>query len=276
MKDRENNIKLKKLSWRRFVKKIVLIIFAPLVITIILRVFFFEIYKIPSSSMEPTLIPGDYIIVNKMYYGARLQKISKFFSENKIEYVRIKGYGKIKKSDIFVFNSPKYSSLKKTNPNIYGTILIKRCYGLPGDSVIIKDKSISNVIIKKKLFPRDTAVHWKINNYGPLFVPGKGLTMKLNSKNARHYKDVLLYEGYKTSIRGDSVFLNNLYTDNVIFKYNYYFMIGDNFYNSYDSRFWGFVPENNIIGKSVIILFSYGVNNNNKGLRWNRFFKQVN
>jgi signal peptidase I len=269
--------KKNKFSWRKFVKNIGFIFIIPVIIAIVLRVFFFELYNVPSSSMEPALIPGDYILVNKMWYGARLLKVRNYFRENKIEYTRVRGLIKINRGDVFVFNMPKYKSLKKAIPNMYGQIMVKRCYGLPGDSVVIKNEGAKNEGVEENpkiynVFPHDKTLKWKIDNYGPLFVPKKGLSMKMTPKNAQHYREVILYEGYKVEIHGDSVFLNNKYTKSLTFKHNYYFMKGDNFYDSYDSRFWGFVPENNIIGKVNHILISYS---NNK-FRWERLFKNIN
>jgi signal peptidase I len=211
-----------------------------------------------------------------MNYGTRLLKIRKYFHENKIEYIRLKGWGNIKRGDVVVFNFPNLQSLSDSSPNVYGDCIVKRCYGTPGDTVIIKNNESNNEKIVKpekqeNLFPHDTALHWTIINYGSLFVPGKGYTMKMTVPNADHYKDVLMYEGYKTEILRDSVFLNNVYTSNYTFKYNYYFMKGDNFFDSMDSRYWGFVPENHIIGKAVIILFSKG----EVGFNWKRVLKRI-
>lgn len=255
-----------------------------IMLALTIRVFFIEFYKIPSSSMEPTLIPGDFIMVSKMSYGARILKIRKFFKEGKIEYIRTWGCSHIKKGDVFVFNWPCYYTLNDSFPNMYGGCIVKRCFGMPGDTVLIKNEGnkelrMENVDLmgtNTDLFPHDSTLKWKVDNYGPLFVPGKGKKMLLTPSNAQHYKDVLLYEGFKIDIRNDSVFLNGAYTRNITFSHNYYFMKGDNFYGSQDSRFWGFVPEENIVGKAKIILFSLDSTEPLiRSFRWNHFFTRI-
>jgi signal peptidase I len=256
---------------KMILKKVFWYFILPVLCATVLRVFFFELYKIPSSSMEPSLIPGDFIIVNKMSYGARLIKFGKLHREKKLGYTRAPGWGKIKKGDVFVFNWPQYFTLNDSIPNMYGDFIVKRCYGLPGDTIRIKNDRIIDTSEKQNLFPHDTALHWTVDNYGPLWVPGRNLSLTLNPVNALHYIDVIRYEGYKVAIKGDSVFLNGHYANRITFKHNYYFMKGDNFYNSSDSRFWGFVPEENIIGKVACILYSYGSKKDYKtGIRWNR------
>lgn len=252
-----------------------------IIAAIVLRVFFIEMYNIPSSSMEPTLIPGDFIMVSKMSYGPRLLKLRKFFKEGKIEYTQMKGWSKVKKGDVFVFNWPAYYTLKGDNPNIYSLVVVKRCFGLPGNTVMLNRPNSNkglyrNGMPKPNLFPHDTTLNWTLEQYGPLWIPQKGASMQLNAKNAWHYKDVMLYEGYDLKTSRDSVFLNGQFKTSYTFKNNYYFMLGDNFYGSEDSRYWGLVPENNIIGKAVLILISKDPYENSVNtFRWNRIFKFI-
>lgn len=257
------------------IRKGILIIGLPLLIAIILRVFCFDVYKIPSTSMTPTLTPGDFILVSKINYGSRFLNLQKFFKLGKTEYVRAKGFSIIKRGDLVVFNWPNYGSLKDSAQSMFGIVIVKRCYGIPGDTVMIKDdsNSIENVPGQQKneLYPHDSIFNWKINDYGPLFVPGKGLTIELTNRNLILYKDILAYEGYKYEVKGDSIFLNKKQEKTYTFKNNYYFMKGDNFYGSMDSRYWGFVPEKNVIGKTILVLFSKGED----GFQWNRLFHRV-
>ncbi|NJO68334.1 MAG: signal peptidase I [Bacteroidetes bacterium] len=267
-----------KKTWWPTLKGLSYFVFIAL-LALAIRIFLIEFYKIPSSSMEPTLVPGDFIIVSKMSYGARILKIKKFLKKNRIEYIRTWGWGSIKKGDVFVFNWPSYYTLNDSFPNIYGDYIIKRCYGLPGDTVTIKNEGMKNYYIaegRSDLFPHDSTLKWTLDCYGPLLVPGKGIRLELTPITAKHYKDVLLYEGYKTEIRGDSVFINGQYASTFIFKNNYYFMKGDNFYGSLDSRYWGFVPEGNIVGKAKLIAFS--LNPSIPGIKkivWKRFVNLI-
>lgn len=272
----------------KILKSIFLTILLPLFIAIILRVFFLEIYKIPSSSMEPTLLPGDIILVSKMSYGARFLRLGRLLNINRREYLRLPGWNRIRKGDVFVFNWPKYSSVIDSASDIYGSAVVKRCYGMPGDSVVIKNEKsgISNgrsMSVEPGyndygdvLFPHDSSLKWTIDNYGPLFVPEKGKSLNLSEKNEQWYKEVLLFENNKDRIT-DSPGKKTGYTRTQhIFTDNYYFMTGDNFYNSQDSRYWGFVPEGNIIGKAVFVLFSSDPQKSGfSKIRWNRFFHKI-
>lgn len=254
-------------------------VFLIIIIAIVLiRIYIFGIFIIPSSSMAPTLLPGDYILVSKMSYGPRVINVWKLLIDKKLKYNWYKGWGEINKGDVFVFNFPQYRTLNNKYPDIYGGTIVKRCYGIPGDLVVIKNERIKNkgFLAKANLFPYDNTLSWTIANYGPLWVPGEGQAMFLNTKTAKHYKDVLLYEGYKVKLYNDSVFLNNIFAKSVTFKNNYFFMVGDNFYDSYDSRYWGFVPEKNIVGKAVFVLFSLDPNKPwYRCFKWGRFLQRI-
>lgn len=279
------SVKLQKLKKATiFFLNQISIILLILIGIIVLRVFCFDLYKIPSSSMSPTLLPGDYIIVNKLVYGPRVISIWKLFFHNKIEYKRYKGYGQIKQNDVFVFNLPDLND--HTSINFFVNPLVKRCYTLPNDSVIIK--SFKPRLNRKKkffadekadtfvYFPNDSSLKWTLNNYGPLWVPAKGKNLKLTVKNAKNYRGAIIYEGYKISIIHDSVFLNDTFRTDFIFKYNYYFMRGDNSQTSIDSRYWGYVPETHVIGKAVLVFFSLDPEEPwYKCFKWKRLCKRI-
>lgn len=118
------------------------------------------------------------------------------------------------------------------------------------------------------VYPFNSNYKWNVDNFGPLKIPGKGDTLKLDTLNLCLYERLIsVYEGNKIDIKNDSIFINNQYSLMYIVKQNYYFMMGDNRHNSQDSRHWGFVPENHIIGKATRIIFS-----NKKGFS---FFKSI-
>lgn len=131
------------------------------------------------------------------------------------------------------------------------------------------------------IYPHDTTMFkWNRDYFGPILVPSKGLRVTLDAKNAQLYGEVILkYEGNEgVEWKGHEVFQNGKKLNSYTFKQNYYFMMGDNRHNSADSRFWGFVPEDHIVGKAVFIWMSLDPN---KGLfsgkiRWNRLFRFVN
>ncbi|MET6998351.1 signal peptidase I [Chitinophaga defluvii] len=123
------------------------------------------------------------------------------------------------------------------------------------------------------VFPHDTANYkWTESNFGPLYIPKKGATVKLNDANIAIYDRIIrVYEENTLEKKNGQFVINGKPTDSYTFKMNYYWMMGDNRDNSLDSRFWGFVPEDHVVGKAWLIWMSYG-----KGsIRWSRLFKSI-
>ncbi len=114
---------------------------------------------------------------------------------------------------------------------------------------------------------------WTVDDYGPIWIPKKGFTIQLNPENVRRYHRCIdSYEGNKFEEKNGQYFINDKPATSYTFKMNYYWMMGDNRHNSLDSRYWGFVPEDHVVGKASLIWFSYG----NNGIRWNRIFRTIN
>jgi signal peptidase I len=129
-------------------------------------------------------------------------------------------------------------------------------------------------------FPNDINYNWNEDNFGPIIIPKKGEKIKLNSRNLPLYKKLIRdYEKNKLTLEKGVIKINDIPTNEYTFNQNYYWMMGDNRYRSEDSRFWGFVPENHIVGKPVFIWFSIeGINDGFKNwkIRWERVFSTVN
>ncbi|MGE5383392.1 MAG: signal peptidase I [Omnitrophica WOR_2 bacterium] len=374
------------------------IIFAVIAATII-RMFMVEAYTIPTSSMEKSLLVGDFLFVSKLSYGPKvpntplafpfvhntlpLTKYTKSYVEwIKLPYYRFPGTTKIKNNDVVVFNYPDGDTvaLKTQNLSYYGLIrdygrervwndklnfgdivyrpvdkrenYIKRCIGIPGDTLQIIDqvvyingkaaelpqkaqfkylvktdgskinpkvlerlgvtedvlmaqqdeyeitltaeavekiKGFVNVKEVKKIiqpkgfwqpyiFPFDSAYPWNVDNFGPIVIPKAGVTVQLNSKNIVLYERIIkAYELNTLEKVGDKILINGKPATEYKFKMDYYWMMGDNRHNSADSRFWGFVPYDHIVGKAIFVWLSLDNNKSlfNGKIRFNKLFRTI-
>jgi signal peptidase I len=128
-----------------------------------------------------------------------------------------------------------------------------------------------------RIFPNTNSSNWNIDNFGPITIPKKGSTINLNKENLAIYKDVIeRYESNNLKVTDQGIFINDKLTSEYTFQMNYYWMMGDNRHNSADSRMWGFVPEDHIVGKALFVWMSWDTNA--KGLnkiRWDRLFTSV-
>ena len=396
-----------------------------LVAVYFINLFFFQNYVIPSSSLEKSLLTGDYLFVSKVSYGPRIPEtpltmpltqhtLPLFECKSYIEwphweYRRVKGLGKVQLNDIVVFNypagdticsDPRYQAYdfyqmcyqigyqlypQRPNPDSltqeqlpryfetiyqagrqtivqnqaeYGMIdtrpadrrenYVKRCVGLPGQTLQIKDhiiyingkankepdnvqytyhvklkQSLSDDIMKdlgitmedlmslntqgympltnfavrelKKrpdivesitlntdasdldIYPLNGNLHWTRDNYGPIWIPKKGESIDLTLKNLPIYeRPIRTYEGNKLEVKNGKIYINGQETTKYTFKMDYYWMQGDNRHNSLDSRYWGFVPEDHIVGKPIFIWWSSDPDRHGfSGIRWNRLFRFV-
>jgi signal peptidase I len=121
-------------------------------------------------------------------------------------------------------------------------------------------------------FPKDTSRYkWTVDNFGPLWIPKAGESLSLNADNLPLYKRAIeVYEGNELSVQNGQIYINGSVADSYTFRMNYYFMMGDNRHNSEDSRFWGFVPEDHVVGKALLVWMSMDPNG---GFRGRRFMK---
>ena len=127
------------------------------------------------------------------------------------------------------------------------------------------------------IFPHDKNYKWNNDNFGPITVPSAGETVSITTKNLSIYKDIIeRYENNKLEVVSGEIYINDKLATNYTFAMDYFWMMGDNRHNSADSRFWGFVPENHIVGKALFVWMSWDKNAKGlKKIRWNRLFSSV-
>ena len=175
---------------------------------------------------------------------------------------------------------------------------IKRCIAIPRDTLYIQngiyqinhsDLSVGNIESQNKIskqnkenlsneiyysFPFDSIIGWNIKDFGPLYIPGKGDSITLDQTNYRLYKKLIEWEQQgELQFKDSTAFLKGNPVNGYRFRKNYYFMAGDNGMNSQDSRYWGLLPEEYIVGKAWIIWKS--VDPYTDKFRWNRFLKVI-
>jgi signal peptidase I len=339
-----------------------------------------EAYTIPTPSMENTLLVGDFLFVSKFHYGTRtpatpiqmplthqkiwFTEIPSYSDAIQLPQFRLPGFTKIKNGDVVVFNVPgdyenNWGNSNHSTWTHYPVDLkanyIKRCIGIPGDKIEIRNTQVivngnplenpellqfsyevvSNNEINERNFeklgldPEDTgtgyraaenqvvyniqmtqakadelkalpyilsvkqnsraeaennifppykSVRWGADAYGPLTIPAEGMTIAINDSTLAFYGAAIRYYEHNDNaeIKDGKLTIDGKEVTQYTFKQDYYFMMGDNRHNSHDSRYWGFVPADHIVGKGFFIWLS--IDKFGSGLdkiRWNRFFKPI-
>ena len=354
-----------------------------IVVATFVHTYFIQPYVIPTSSLEKSLLIGDFLFVSKFNYGARtpmtpiaapmvhdslpLVGTLSYLKNPQIPYFRFPKLEKIKNNDIVVFNWPRDtldnmyhpSNRRIDKPIDKKTNYVKRCVGIAGDSLEIKDGIVfingKELILPERAKPQysynvafnrneinieyiiselnitdgvglvsDDTLHfraltfegaerlknfpgvkyvkrnistiaedgvfpdfkdgkipsennWNGDNYGPIYIPEAGKTVTLTRETLPLYKIIITeYEGNTLEVNGDEIKINGQVTKTYTFKQDYYWMMGDNRHNSLDARYFGYTPEDHIVGKPVFIWMSW--NSNGKGInkiRWERLFTTV-
>lgn len=353
--------KKNKSAFREWIESILLAI----VIVAIVRIFIFELFAVSSTSMEKSLLAGDFIFVSQLHYGPRMpitpvsfpfsHQSLPFFEDKKsywdriqLPFLRIPGFSEVNHNDVLVFNYP----LEAEHPVDQKTHFVKRCIGLPGDTFrmvnkkifvngieleypenvqynyhvktdstllnpmllyelgineggkvsnrgdwqltmtahaverLKEEKNVHEIVeiaepanrYSEYIFPNSENYPWNIDNYGPLLIPQAGDSVLITIKNMPLYEKIIsFYEGNELEVSDSTLLINGQPAGYYKFKMNYYFVIGDNRHNSADSRFWGFVPENHLVGKAVMVLFSIDKNARDffSKVRWRRVFMGI-
>lgn len=238
------------------------------------RILVAERFVIPSASMSPTLNPGDRVWVNKLLFGPRIYTSLDFSRGEPLKSFRLPGIRKIRPGDIVIFNFPLgYNDWSRIEFRI-NYVYCKRVAGCPGDVISIVegvphnanyDRTIGITEKQAELMAIDdveldrslrlnsiplSQPEWNVRNLGPLTVPVRGWSVAMTTFNAELYRLAIEYEaGQKLYINSDGmVFLDGQPLAEYTFSSDWYFVLGDNSADSQDSRYWGFLPEEFIVG----------------------------
>ena len=254
-------------------------------------------FHIPTDSMQPTLKPGDNILVNKSIMGARIFDIWEAAEEKEVEIHRLPGLGKVKRNDVLVFHYPYPHSNDSLSMHLL-KYYVKRCIALPGDTMGIRkghyyikgiNEPIGNIEAQKRIeklpkedargivmntYPWNKYIDWTIQDFGPLHVPARGQTVVMDSTAVKLYRKLVEWEQKKPLVRKvNNVYLGDSLIKEYCFQENYYFMGGDYMENSKDSRYWGLLPEPYIVGVATRIWKS--VDKSTGKIRWDRVMKKI-
>ena len=239
------------------------------------RMLVFDYFTIPTESMYPTLKPGDKVVVNKLKMGARIYTDLHFNPEGQeLKAFRMKGFSGVRHNDIVVFNEANHWGRLFFRIN---NVFCKRCIALPGDSISAVEGHYHNNNYDGVLGLEEEQARlgntpdsllqgfwippycngWNIKNFGPVYVPRKDDVVKVNALEAALYEVMLEWELGK-DVTWDwgknEAYANGRLLRQHRFRHNYYFMAGDNVFDSMDSRYWGLVPEEYIVGVVTVTL----------------------
>ncbi|MFA3783037.1 signal peptidase I [Melioribacteraceae bacterium 4301-Me] len=271
--NQETKKKLPKTPKQKTIEFIKNLFFAAIA-AFLLKTFVIETSRVPTGSMERTILVGDFLFVNKFIYGSSSPRNIPF-TNIQIPYFQLPAIREPKRGDIVVFEYPgDRDQLHSSEIMNY----VKRCIALPGDTLEIRNKVVfingkeapipPNIqylnsfiypkdMVDPKIFPAGSG--WNQDNYGPLIIPKKGEYIRLSPDNIEKYRAIINrdYNRYVVTTDGDKVYIDGKVAQYYQIKQDYYFMMGDNRDDSADSRFWGFVPRDKIIGEALMIYWSW-------------------
>lgn len=230
------------------------VLFFTLLFATALKSCIIDAYKIPSGSMTPSLQIGDYLLVNKFIYGARTPQKFLYISLPQFRFPKMKD---IHRGDVIVFEFPGEPNEVFPIRNLF---LVKRCIGLPGDTIDIVNGNVRVNGLRLNFYEP------VVQPFSSTVIPRKGTIIGISNKNFLAWKVFIQREGNVIELRDGKIFINKKETSIYEIKRNYYFALGDNINNSSDSREWGHIPEDNIVGKATMIYWS----KNDLGIQWDR------
>lgn len=227
-------------------------------VVLLIKLFVLDAYRIPSGSMQNTLVPGDFVLVSKLAYGLRTPHEIPFLSLRLSPVTLVSGGG-VRRGDVVVFEFTKRPKGSHLQP---GSKLVKRVIGLPGDTVLVagSDVRVNGLSLALPHQPSGAAagISRSLPWDGPIVVPRKGQVVQLAGADDATVEEIIRSEGHKVSrtLQGETL-VDGTPAQSYTFGHDYYYVLGDNLGNSYDSRFWGLVSDSDLIGEVLMIYWSW-------------------
>lgn len=250
-----------------------------------LKMFFIDAIVIPSRSMENTLLVGDYVLLNKLVHGVSSEEQSSI-AEAKISSLQFPFVQPVKPGDVIVFKFPNVDSSSANNGPLY---YVKRCVARGGDEVFMKNglmyvngECVPDISSNRKSTSVAETDSWLGNNRH-ITVPMKGDVISLDHNNVGMWSVLIRNEGHTVeNSSSEGILIDGTAATQYRVQKNYLFVLGDNREHSYDSRSWGFLPEDNVIGKTMMIYWSvnqsfsiHSFSDFVSNIRWNRIGKFI-
>ncbi|MEW6060387.1 MAG: signal peptidase I [Bacteroidota bacterium] len=238
---------------------------------LLLNNFVIASFLVPTGSMENEVMTGDFLMVNKFIYGASTPR-NIMFTNIRLPWTMLPGFKDVKRGDVIVFEFPGYRD--EVNPEEF-TFYLKRCMALAGDTLEIRNRVVyingqpaplpKNMKFNfppkppgyadPRIFP--PGAPYNEDNYGPIVIPKKGMTMEITAANFHQWETFIKRDGHQPTLLSDgTVLIDGIKTNTYVVEKDYLFGMGDNRDNSLDSRFWGFIPRDYVVGTPMFVYFS--------------------
>lgn len=270
LKKRKKEVKKPETPKEQFISWIKTI-FGAIIVVMFINGAIVASFVVPTGSMENTVMTGDFLFVNKFIYGPTTPQLIPFLNIP-LPFYKFPGFKEPEKNDVIVFIYPGDRDQVKPTEFVY---YLKRCVATAGDSIEISNKRLyvngkeislpefgrydRNLPIypgdKQRTFP--PGANYTRDNYGPLKVPKKGDIIKLEPDNIRQWDVFITREGHEVTSTSSSVYIDGEAVSSYEVKRDYCFALGDNRDNSLDSRYWGFVPYDNVVGSPIVVYWSW-------------------
>lgn len=272
----ETRIAAEEYPDRRLLRLAIRMLLVGIVVLTTIRVFVLEPYSIPTGSMKPTIQEGDVILVNKLPYTIRSLRYIPF-TQIRIPYLELPGLGHLERGDVIVFDYPGPERLPPSDQQF-----VKRCVAIPGDTIELVDGRIrvdgtevppvdldrSTSFPDERREPVSVGRAYRLLRDGrKVIVPYRGYEIPMDSAAVGLWGPLIQSEGISVEYKNRIVFVGGLPATRYIVRRNYCFALGDNSGDSYDSRYFGFIPFDNLIGRTWIVYWSRKPEG---GLRWGR------